>query len=89
MPRINQVIIQDRIYFILEGTTLHNIYRTDTRRQKKTHSQKNILMFLCSKQTELDNDMTDKIVTIVGNNSRQHSLIVQSTKQIGQLYFAR
>ena len=38
---------------------------------------------------ELDNDMTDKIITIVGNNSRQHSLIVQSTKQIGQLYFAR
>ena len=38
---------------------------------------------------ELDNDMTDKFVTIVENNSRQHSLIVQSTKQIGQLYFAR
>lgn len=89
MPRINQVIIQDRIYFILEGTTLHNIYRTDTRRQKKHTHKKNIDVSMQQTNIELDNDMTDKFVTIVENNSRQHSLIVQSTKQIGQLYFAR
>lgn len=89
MPRINQVIIQDRIYFILEGTTLHNIYRTDTRRQKNTLTKKNIGVSMQQTNIELDNDRTDNIVTIVGNSSRQHSLIVQSTKQIGQLYFAR
>lgn len=89
MPRINQGIIQDRIYFILEGTTLYNIYRTDTRRQKNTLTKKNIDVSMQKTNIELDNDMTNKIVTIVGNSSRQHSLIVQNTKQIGQLYFAR
>ena len=89
MPRINQGIIQDRIYFILEGTTLYNIYRTDTRSQKNTLTKKNIDVSMQQTNIELDNNMTNKIVTIVGNSSRQHSSIVQSTKQIGQLYFAR
>lgn len=80
MPRINQGIIQDRIYFILEGTTLYNIYRTDTRSQKNTLTKKNIDVSMQQTNIELDNNMTNKIVTIVGNSSRQHSLIVQSTK---------
>ena len=80
MPRINQGIIQDRIYFILEGTTLYNIYRTDTTSQKNTLTKKNIDVSMQQTNIELDNNMTNKIVTIVGNSSRQHSLIVQSTK---------
>ena len=77
--------------FILFWKVQHyTIYTEPTPEGKKnTLTKKNIDVSMQQTNIELDNDMTDKIVTIVGNNSRQHSLIVQSTKQIGQLYFAR